>query len=86
MAEQGLAGSVNVPVAHVESPWRQTIGAYLAEVHHRSGSERTPYEYARIIGRFLDDIGDPVGAKATDVHAFAYGAGPSGREPSRYTI
>ena len=66
--------------------WSSAAGAWLAEVGHRTGSSRTPQEYGRHLARFLEMGRDPVQATAAQVHAFAYGAGPSGREPSPSTI
>lgn len=39
--------------------WRDALGAYLEEVHQRTGSERTPVEYARLLARFLDGVAAP---------------------------
>jgi len=66
--------------------WEAVAGAYLAEVAQRTGSERTPAEYGRYIGRFLESAGDPAQATPAHVHAFAYGAGPSGKPPSPSTV
>lgn len=66
--------------------WEAVAGAYLAEVAQRTGSERTPAEYGRYIGRFLDGVGNPAQATPASVHAFAYGAGPSGKPPSASTV
>ena len=66
--------------------WRDLAGAWLAEVGARSGSARTPAEYARIVGRFAALTGDPALAGPADVHAFAYGPGASGRMPAPSTI
>ncbi len=43
-------------------------------------------EYARIIDRFLGGLLSPEAATPADVHAFAYGAGPSGKIPSPSTV
>lgn len=55
-------------------------GAWVAELEARTGSKRTPAEYARILARFLSTVpgGDPGKAAAAHVQAFAYGAGPEG--------
>jgi len=78
------------PEASVGSPhresWEPVVAAYLAEVEQRSGSRRTPDEYNRLIRRFLTDLARPVEATPAHVHAFAYGPGPSGREPSPSTV
>jgi site-specific recombinase XerC len=65
--------------------WQQAAGAWLAEVQARTGSTRTPAEYARILARFLDTA-DPGQVTPAHVHAFAYGTGPSGKEPSPSTV
>lgn len=73
------------PVSPLDS-WRGIAGAFLAEVGQRTGSARTPVEYARYIERFLSGIEDPAGATPAQLHAFAYGPGPSGRMPSPSTV
>jgi integrase/recombinase XerD len=47
---------------------------------------RTPAEYVRILDRFLAGLPSPEVATAADVHAFAYGPGPSGKVPSPSTV
>jgi len=66
--------------------WRDALGAWLEEVRQRTGSSRTPVEYARLLARFLDGLAAPDAAGPSDVHAFAYGVGPSGKAPSPSTI
>jgi len=67
--------------------WEGTTGAWLAQVASRTGSKRTPDEYRRYLARFLAMVGgDPTEATTAHVHAFAYGAGPHGREPSPSTV
>lgn len=73
-------------IASLSGHWKAVAGAYLAEVHRRTGSERTPQEYARYIERFLAGIDDPADATPAQLHAFAYGPGPSGRLPSSSTV
>ncbi len=73
-------------LANLPDQWGGAAGAWLAEVAHRTGSPRTPQEYGRYLARFLEPVGDPAQATAAHVHAFAYGTGPSGREPSPSTI
>lgn len=68
-----------------EDPWQPVIAAWLAEVGQRSGSERTPAEYRSYLARFLDLVGDPARATSAHVHAFAYGPGATGRQPSPST-
>src|SRR5712692_1564012 len=81
------AGAAAYPaLPPLPEPWQALAGAYLAQVHQRTGSRRTPQEYARYLGRFLQRVDDPSRATAADVHAFAYGAGPSGRVPSPSTV
>jgi len=65
--------------------WQDAAGAWLAEVAQRTGSERTPQEYARLLGRFLAGVGDPLLAMPAHVHEFAYATGPSGKTPSAST-
>lgn len=66
--------------------WEAVAAAYLAEVAQRTGSARTPAEYGRYIGRFLEGVGNPFAVEPAHVHAFAYGAGPSGKPPSASTV
>ena len=84
--ETALADPLRSLVADARPGWRDLAGAWLAEVGARSGSSRTPAEYARIVGRFAAVVGDPALAGPADVHAFAYGLGTSGRPPSPSTI
>lgn len=81
---------IPTPEASVGSPrredWEPVLAAYLAEVEQRSGSRRTPDEYNRLIRRFMTGLPRPVEATPAHVHAFAYGPGPSGREPSPSTV
>lgn len=73
-------------IAPLSDSWRAVAGAYLAEVAQRTGSERTPKEYARYIERFVAGVNDPGEATPAQLHAFAYGPGPSGRMPSPSTV
>jgi len=76
----------STPATPMQAPWQAAVGAYLAEVGQRSGSKRTPEEYARIIGRFLEGVEDAAAVTPPEVHIFAYAPGPSGREPSPSTV
>jgi len=69
----------------LSSQWQGVAGAWLAQVQQRTGSDRTPREYARELNRFLADL-DPREATSTHAHAFAYGPGPSGKDPSPSTV
>lgn len=66
------------------------VNAFLSAVRKRTGSERTPEEYGRILARFLEGITDLHGVGPDRVHAFAYGPGPEryGRrvDPSPSTV
>jgi len=66
--------------------WQAVAGAYLAEAELRTGSKRTPAEYGRYLARFFAGIDDPVQVTPAQIHAFAYGPGPSGRMPSPSTV
>ena len=67
--------------------WEGITGAWLAEVTARTGSKRTPGEYSRYLARFMAEVGgDPAQATTAAVHAFAYGEGPHGRQPSPSTV
>ena len=76
----------NTALINVTDSWEATAGAWLVEVGQRTGSKRTPVEYARIVQRFFNGIGGPEKANAGFVHTFAYSPGPSGKEPSPSTI
>lgn len=73
-------------IASLSGHWRAVAGAYLAEVHRRTGSARTPQEYARYLERFLSGMDDPADATPAQLHAFAYGPGVSGKLPSSSTV
>ncbi len=79
------AGSL--PAIYAPPDWEGAFAAFLAEKERRSGSRRTSQEYARILARFFGGLGktpDPV--TPDEVFSFAYGRGPTGREPSPATI
>lgn len=61
--------------------------SWSATVERRSGSVRTPKEYAAYVLRFVKEHGpDPRIVTSGMVEAFAYGAGPSGEAPSASTV
>ena len=66
--------------------WAQTVVAFLAEKERRSGSRRTVESYARMLWPFLERVGSPDQVTPAHVLAWAYGMGPSGREPSSATV
>lgn len=72
--------------APMRAPWEEIVGAYLVEVSKRSGSKRTPADYARLLSRFLETVPDWSRVTPAQVHGFAYAPGPSGRSPSASTI
>lgn len=94
--------SMDVPTTGAEvmpagDPWHGIAAAWLAEVHQRTGSDRTPTEYGRYAGHFaamLAGQGKTL-AEATpaDAHAFAYAplpdrrrGGAPGREPGPASV
>jgi len=81
----GYLGSTTASPMHLPR-WDAVALAYLAEVEQRTGSVRTPGEYGRYLARFLAGVDDPAAATPAQVHAFAYGPGPSGRAPSPSTV
>ena len=81
----GYLGSTTASPMHLPR-WDAVALAYLAEVEQRTGSVRTPGEYGRYLARFLAGVDDPAAATPVQVHAFAYGPGPSGRAPSPSTV
>lgn len=82
-----LPGAWSVPaVAGTGGAWGPVLAAWLAQVGKRTGSRRTPAEYAAYVRRFLAAVPDPAAATAAHAHAFAYAPGPSGKEPSASTV
>lgn len=62
--------------------------AWSDEVRSRTGSDRTPTEYKRLVERFLDRVGWNYAISTpptATVQAFANGPGPSGKTPSAST-
>jgi integrase len=81
------ADAVAHPLTLPADRWQAAAGAWLAEVEQRSGSARTPTEYARYVRRFLAGLPEgPESATPALAHAFAYAPGASGQEPSPSTI
>jgi site-specific recombinase XerD len=67
--------------------WERALGAFLAEKERRSGSRRTVEGYLRMLRHCFAAVGKPPDqVTAQDVFAWAYGRGPSGREPSAVTV
>ena len=66
-------------------PWERLRAAYLIEKERRTGSSRTPTEYAKILDRFLADGPDPGSVRPIDIEVFAYGPGASGAVPAGST-
>ena len=61
--------------------------AFLAEKERRSGSLRTVQSYSHMLHDFFGRSGKtPDEVASTDVFAWAYGVGLSGKEPSSVTI
>jgi len=76
-----------LPTPYVPPDWEGAIRAFLVEKRERSGSQRTPQEYARLLRRFFDGLGKtPDQVTPDEVFAFAYGPGPGGREPSPASV
>jgi len=77
----------SLPQRYAPPDWEGAIRAFLAEKEKRSGSQRTPQEYARLLRRFFDGLGKtPDQVTPDEAFVFAYGPGPSGREPSPANI
>lgn len=67
--------------------WERALYAFLAEKERRSGSRRTVDAYSSTLQRFFGRLGKPPDrVTSQEVFAFAYGRGPSGREPKPITI
>jgi len=76
----------SLPQLYLPPDWQGAIRAFLAEKEGRSGSHRTAEEYARLLQRFFEGLGKTPDAVTPDeVFSFAYGPGPSGRDPSAAT-
>ena len=68
--------------------WEGAMRAFLAEKQMRSGSSGTVEKYGNLLGRFFAGLDSKTPDQVTpdEVFSFAYGKGPSGREPSAATI
>jgi hypothetical protein len=67
--------------------WNRALYAFLAEKERRSGSRRTVEGYSRMLRHFFGTTGKPPDRiTGQDVFAWAYGTGPSGKQPSSVTI
>ena len=67
--------------------WQGSLYAFLAEKQRRSGSNRTPDSYYRILRHFFGSLQkSPDQVSPQDVFSFAHGIGLSGREPSPTTV
>ncbi|MCH7576545.1 MAG: tyrosine-type recombinase/integrase [Chloroflexi bacterium] len=76
-----------LPQTYLPPDWEGAVRAFLAEKQARSGSHGTAREYARLLARFFGPLDETPDAVTPDeVFTFAYGKGPSGREPSAATI
>ena len=76
-----------LPAIYAPPDWEGAFAAFLTEKRGRSGSVRTVEEYGRILARFFGALGKtPDEVTPDQVFTFAYGPGPSGREPSPATI
>jgi integrase len=76
------------PTTYVPPDWEGAMRAFLAEKQMRSGSSGTVEKYGSLLGRFFAGLDSKTPDQVTpdEVFSFAYGKGPSGREPSAATI
>lgn len=83
-----MNANANVTLARYEAVnWEAAMAAFLAEKRARSGSERTPEEYSRILLRFFGQLGKaPPEVTPAEVFAFAHAHGLSGKQPAAATI
>jgi len=77
---------VSAPAIAYVTTFEPVLAAWLAQVAKRTGSKRTPTEYAAYVRRFMETVPDPAAATAAHAHAFAYAPGPTGKEPSASTV
>ena len=85
----GAVAVLKAPYGVLETlppPWPAVASAYLTETHLRGGSQRTPVEYARILGRFFAGFPNPSAVTPLGVHSFSYGRSPGRSAPSPSTI
>ncbi len=76
-----------LPTTYAPPDWEGAFGAFIAEKRMRSGSDGTAAKYASILARFFGGLEKtPDLITPDEVFSFAYGKGPSGREPSAATI
>src|SRR5205823_1597901 len=67
--------------------WESAMYGFLAEKHRRTGSMRTVQSYSRILNQFFGRLGKtPDHVVSSEVMAFCFGRGLSGREPAAITI
>ena len=76
------------PTTYSPPDWDGAMRAFLAEKQMRSGSHGTVEKYGSLLGRFFGGLDGKTPDQVTpdEVFSFAYGKGPSGREPSAATI
>ena len=76
------------PTTYVPPDWEGAMRAFLAEKEMRSGSHGTVQKYSSLLGRFFGGLDGKTPDLVTpdEVFTFAYGKGPSGREPSAATV
>ena len=73
--------------AYVPPDWEGAVAAFLAEKEKRSGSQGTATKYAGILARFFGRLEKPPDlVTPAEAFSFAYGKGPSGRDPSASTV
>jgi len=76
-----------LPKRYVPPDWDGAISAFLAEKEKRSGSNGTAEKYRSLLARFFGALEKtPEQVTPAEAFTFAYGRGPSGREPSAATV
>lgn len=76
-----------LPESTDPTKWESALYAFLAEKHRRTGSMRTVQSYSRILNAFFGALHKtPDQVVSSEVMAFCFGRGLSGREPAVLTV
>jgi site-specific recombinase XerD len=85
--EEHLTSNIAYLDESAAAGWERALYAFLAEKERRSGSRRTVESYSRMLHHFFSHLGKtPEQVTASEVFAWAYGTGLSGKQPGSITI